>query len=50
MNFSKIHHPHDSLFKKAFKDKNVAIDFLKNRLPAKTLERIDLNSVREEKK
>ena len=41
-----IHQPHDSLFKKAFKDTKVAIDFLKSRLPPKILARIDLNTLK----
>ena len=40
-----IHHPHDSLFKKAFQDKEVAIDFLKSRLSSKVLKEIDLGTI-----
>ncbi len=36
---------HDSLFKKAFQDKEVATDFLKNRLPSKVLADIDLSTI-----
>ena len=42
---NEIHHPHDSLFKKALQHKEVAIDFLKNRLPSKALKEIDLATV-----
>ena len=45
MEKNKIHHPHDSLFKKAFQNQEVAIDFLKNRLPSKILADIDLSTV-----
>ena len=41
-----IHQPHDTLFKKAFKDKEVAKDFLKNRLPPEVLARIELNTLK----
>ena len=42
----EIHHPHDSLFKAAFSHKQVMIDFLKSRIPKKTLKRIDFKSLR----
>jgi len=43
--FKIIHHPHDSLFKKAFQKKEIFIDFLKGRLKPELLSKIDLNSI-----
>ena len=42
-----IHQPNDRLFKKAFTPE-VATDFLKNRLPAKVLKRVDLSTLKVE--
>ena len=41
-----LHHPHDSLFKQAFKNKEVTIDFLKNRLDPTILQQLDLNTLK----
>ena len=41
-----IHHPHDSLFKKAFKNKAVAKDFLKSRLSKQLLKKIKLDTLK----
>ena len=40
-----IHQPHDKLFKAAFGQKEVAKDFLKNRLPPKILAKVDLETL-----
>jgi hypothetical protein len=34
-----VKHPHDAFFKKTFSKKEIAVDFLKNYLPEKMLER-----------
>ncbi len=41
----RLHQPHDTLFKAAFGNKGVFIDFLKNRLPKETLQLVDLHSL-----
>ena len=43
-----IHQPHDSLFKEAFKNKEVATDFLKSRLEPAILKRVDLATLKPE--
>ena len=42
----KIYHPHDSLFKVAFRGKEVMSDFLKNRLEKKLLSKLDLRTLK----
>ena len=41
----KIHQPHDSLFKRAFRSKEVMADFLKSRLEQKLLNKLDLRTL-----
>jgi len=41
-----IHHPHDSFFKVAMKNKRVAIDFLQAHLPAKLFSQIDIETLK----
>ena len=40
-----IHHPHDSLFKQAFRHKGTVTDLLKNRLKPEVLASLDLNTL-----
>ena len=42
---TSIHHPHDNLFQAALTHKNVAIDFLKHRLPAFIKKRVDFSTL-----
>ena len=41
----KVHQPHDSLFKRIFSQKEVAIDLLKGRLCPDLLQQIDLTKL-----
>ncbi len=41
----RIHHPHDKLVRKMLTDKHVAIDLLKNSLPAETIALLDLSTL-----
>jgi predicted transposase/invertase (TIGR01784 family) len=40
-----VKHPHDAFFKKTFSKKEIAVDFLKNYLPEKILEHINLETL-----
>lgn len=43
---SNAHQPHDKIFKKAFSDKEVTIDYLNNFLPPELLSKLRINEIR----